>query len=106
MLLVSVGAFLFAPPFAMLPHIDMGGYRGKVRKISGKVHFFLDVTSEMLFEVCRICGFVSRRTTHRLFFSLSWRAPAFCSLLVHVITRQQFSFYAPRMGRCFLRCSR
>ena len=32
----------------------MGGYKGKVRKISGKVHFFLDVPSEMLFEVCRI----------------------------------------------------
>ena len=42
----------------MLPHIDMGGYKGKVRKISGKVHFFLDVPSEMLFEVCRICSFV------------------------------------------------
>lgn len=42
---------------AMFPHIDMGGYKGKVRKISGKVHFFLDVSSEMLFEGCRICGF-------------------------------------------------
>ena len=58
MLLVSVGAFLFAPRFAVHPHIDMEGYRGKVWKISGKVHFFLEVSSEMLFEGCRICGFV------------------------------------------------
>ena len=41
MLLVSVGAFLFAPRFAVHPHIDMGGYKGKVKKISGKVHIFL-----------------------------------------------------------------
>ena len=46
------------PSFAMLPHIDMGGYKGKVREISGKVHFFLDAPSKMLFEVCRICSFV------------------------------------------------
>ena len=58
MLLVSVGAFLFAPRFAVHPHIDMGGYKGKVKKISGKVHIFLDVSSEMLFEGCRICGFM------------------------------------------------
>lgn len=36
----------------------MGGYKGKVRKISGKVHFFLDISPEMLFKVCRIYGFV------------------------------------------------
>gem|GEM_PF-934434 len=58
MLLVSVGAFLFAPRFAVHPHIDMGGYKGKVRKNSGKVHFFLDVPYEMLFEDCRIYGFM------------------------------------------------
>ena len=56
MLLVSVGAFWFAPLFAMPPHIDMGGYKDKVRKISGKVHFFLEVTYEMLFEDCRMYG--------------------------------------------------
>lgn len=53
----------------MLPHIDMGGYKGKVRKISGKVHFFLDESSEMLFEVCRICGLGVYWHTHRLFLS-------------------------------------
>ncbi|EKX91482.1 hypothetical protein HMPREF9999_00975 [Alloprevotella sp. oral taxon 473 str. F0040] len=30
MLLVSVGAFLFAPCFAVHPYIDMGGYSHKV----------------------------------------------------------------------------
>ena len=30
MLLVSVGAFLFALCFAVHPYIDMGGYKGKV----------------------------------------------------------------------------
>ena len=53
----------------MLPYIDMGGYKGKVRKISGKVHFFLDVPYEMLFEGCRICGFGVLAHNPRLFLS-------------------------------------
>lgn len=69
MLLVSVGAFWFALLFCNVAHIDMGGYKGKVRKISGKVHFFLDESSEMLFEVCRICGWGVYWHTHRLFLS-------------------------------------
>lgn len=90
----------------MLPHIDMGGYKGKVRKISGKVHFFLDVSSEMLFEVCRIYGFVSLLAHPSSFLVIVLICPCFSFLARPYITGQQFSFYAPRMGRYFLRCSR
>ena len=64
----------------MLPHIDMGGYKGKVRKISGKVHFFLDVSSEMLFEVCRIYGFVSLLAHPSSFLVIVLACP--CSLFL------------------------
>lgn len=90
----------------MLPHIDMGGYKGKVRKISGKVHFFLDVSFEMPFEVCRIYGFVGLLAHPSSFLVIVLICPCFSFLARPYITGQQFSFYAPRMGRYFLRCSR
>lgn len=90
----------------MLPHIDMGGYKGKVRKISGKVHFFLDVSFEMPFEGCRIYGFVGLLAHPSSFLVIVLICPCFSFLARPYITGQQFSFYAPRMGRYFLRCSR